>query len=59
MDIFLKLGFFYFNCEHFLFVYTVKQKEKMVTDFIKNRRFSKLNDNRILLEANFFNFDHS
>ena len=56
----MKLGFFYFNCEHFLCVYTVKQKEKQVTDFIKkNRRFSKLNDNRKSLEATFFNFDHS
>ena len=60
MDIFLKLGFFYFNCEHFLFVYTVKQKEKKGYGFYKkSRRFSKLNDNPILLEANFFNFDHS
>ena len=34
MHIFMKLGFF-FICEHFLCVYTVKQKEKQVTDFIK------------------------
>jgi len=26
---------FYFNCEHFLFVYIVKQKAKKFADFIK------------------------
>ena len=44
----IKLGF-YFNCEHFLFVYNVKQKRtKKFADFIKKiRGFSKFNDNRI------------
>ena len=47
--------FFYFNCEHFLFVYIIKQKPKKFADFIKEIRgfFFKFNENRILLEANF------
>ena len=48
----------YFNCEHFLFVYIVKQEQKKFADLIlKNRGFSKLNGNRILLEAIYY-FDH-
>ena len=44
---------FYFNCEHFLFVYIVKQKK--LVDFIKMLQIfnSKLSANRILLKANF------
>ena len=50
---------FYFNCEHFLFKNIVKQQQKKFADFIiKLRGFSKLNENQILLEAHFFNFDH-
>ena len=50
---------FYFNCEHFLFVYIVKQKQKNSVDLlIKIRVFSKLYVNLILVEANFLNFNH-
>ena len=38
---------FFFNCEHFLFLYTVKQKQKKI------RGFYKFNENRILLESYF------
>ena len=47
---------FYFNREHFLFLYILKQKPKKYADYIKNRGFTKFNGNRILFEANFFNF---
>ena len=54
---------FYFNCELFLFrfINIVKHKQtKKFADFIKRiRKFSKLNENRIFCEANFWNFDNS
>ena len=31
------LGFFYFNCEHVLFVYIVKQKQKNIANFQKSQ----------------------
>ena len=43
------------KCEHFLFVYIVKQKQQQkFADFLnKIRGFSKFNGNQIFLEANF------
>ena len=39
---------FYFNCEHFIFVYTVKQNQKKFADFIKKISWIfKFNKNRI------------
>ena len=44
----------YFNCERFLFVYIVIQKQTNFEDLMKKfRGFSKFNANRILLEAKF------
>ena len=39
------LGFFYFNCEHVLFVYILKQKQKI-------SRIFKIPKIQILLQAN-------
>ena len=47
------VSIFFLTCEHFLFEYIVKQKQNSI------RGFSKFNRNRILLEANVWNFDHS
>ena len=39
LNVLFKTRLFYFNCEHFLFVYIVnKNKQKIFTDFIKNNR---------------------
>ena len=47
---------FFFYCEHFLFLYIVKQKTKKVRRFYKKKKFrgfSKFNENSILMEVNF------
>ena len=49
---------FSFNCEHFLFVYIMKQKQKKFADLQKISGFSNFYVNRILFEENFWNFDH-
>ena len=47
---------FQFNCEHFLFVYIVKQKQtkKFANIIEKCGGFLKFDDIQILLKANFF-----
>ena len=51
------------NCEHVLFVYIVKQNKNNSRIFTKNfvdfQNFKKFNGDRILMETNIWNFDHS
>ena len=55
----LRSRIFFFNCEHFLFVYSFKQKQKTRGFYKKKLRgFSRFNENQILFEAHFWNFDH-
>ena len=52
---------FYFNCEYVLFVNVVKQKQNKTNSlwiFQKKSWILKFFKNQILLEANFYKFDH-
>jgi len=48
---------FYFNCEHFHFVFKTKTNKK-VNGFYKKKSFLNFNGNRIFY-AHFWNFDHA
>ena len=54
---------FYINCEHVLFVYIVKQNKNysriFTKDFVDFQNVQKFNEDRILMETNIWNFDHS
>jgi len=56
MFVFFNKLAFYFNCEHVLFVYIVKQNKKSLrilkTNFVDFQNLQKFNEYRILMETN-------
>ena len=53
------LGRFYFNCEHFLFVFCKLKTKQKCCGYYKKSWIFKILKNQILLEANFWKLDYS